>query len=137
MGAFGEEEHQNDNFLDFVADNFDEKHLLRLLKSRYIKGPYIVGIANKLSPKARKKIPEKLAKKGISYLQSEKKLASEWRHPSARHKAINKQLKRMEALLRSKGSQRKSRVNSRRSNKKGSYRKRRVNSRSKSSVKRK
>ena len=68
MGTFGVEEHENDDFLDFVDDNTTPSHLTNLLKG-FVPGNKVVGILNNLSATQRKNVADNVIQKGIRYLE--------------------------------------------------------------------
>ena len=103
MGVFGYEEHENDDFLDFVQDSHSEKYLLSVLKKK-CNIDKVVGILNILSPKARQQVDKNLVAKAITYLQAElhRETIGEsersWQHKGHRIEAIKRQLNRIGAI---------------------------------------
>ena len=100
MGAWGYEEHDNDDFLDFVEDDTSVENLLKKV-SRCLDSPeYFVGIVNRLSPEERKKLPLEQINDSITYLNKELEYLqdSSWRDKKEREIAINTQIERLESI---------------------------------------
>ena len=133
MGYFGTEEHQNDDFLDYIEDTNDPDLLLKYIKTA--SGGNIVGIFNLLKPSDRNKIAGSIIQKGISYLQNELNSeenypqSSEWSNVDKRIASIKLQLTRMQQYASRKRTQSKSNTRSRSKSKKRTRSKSRQRSR--------
>lgn len=126
MGAFGYEEHENDDFLDFVSDDLSQENLLAKIKSTRYSPKLLVGIINKLTPSNRKVVAKSDVSRGLNYLRVElENIQSNelsWRTPEQRTQALKRQIRRLERLIGTSRS--KSRSRSKSSKKRKSTRKR-------------
>ena len=102
MGIWGEFEHENDNFLDYVGDDSSVHNLLKKLKKN-TKSAYIVGIYNLLKEKKQEHlVPKRFLQSGIKYLKSyDVEDDVGWKKPNQRKKAVETELKNMTKTLES------------------------------------
>lgn len=102
MGAFGYEEHENDDFLDFVEDDTSEKNLLHLLNTTSVEfwtfnAQYLVGILNLLASSEKDVIDKSIKEIALKYLQGnlEDELSrntSSYRNKNERIAALHSQI---------------------------------------------
>lgn len=103
MGAWGTEEHENDDFLDYINDENDPETLVKYIKKA--KSPdKIVGIFNLLNSSSRNQISKNIIKKGVHYLEDELNMEqstsdSEWSNQTKRINSIKSQLIRLKRYL--------------------------------------